>query len=243
MLRKTGAKFELITKECMPEGKPEVLMQLINDNIRGGLSCAFIPHALANNPDCGEFDESKPKVWLGSLDATNLYGWCMSQMLPVGEYKSVELPPSDQEALDMFHSLLDAYDAEHEVGYMLEVEYEIAPEDHDNWDLAPVVRKQVLWEELSRRQQELKWSRLSEKKRLRAVETGVLPKSLTSAFPKLVPHLGPRRQAISIAHARFLRSRNALHQSRQHLVLQAAADFEGVRGGHCSPTEGDQQRH
>jgi hypothetical protein len=60
MLRKTSAKFELITKECMPEGKPEVLMQLSNDTIRGGLSCAFIPHAVANNPDCGEFDENKP---------------------------------------------------------------------------------------------------------------------------------------------------------------------------------------
>jgi hypothetical protein len=86
MLRKTGAKFDLITTECMPGDKPKQLMKLVNDNIRGGLSCAFIPHALANNPDCEAYDATMPQVWLGSLDATNLYGWCMSRMLPVGGY-------------------------------------------------------------------------------------------------------------------------------------------------------------
>jgi hypothetical protein len=160
MLRKTGAKFDLITKECMPGDKPKQLMKLVNDNIRGGLSCAFIPHALANNPDCEAYDAAMPQIWLGSLDATNLYGWCMSQMLPVGGYTSIELPQDANAALSLFHSLLDAYSAEQDIGYMLEVDFEIAPEDHDCWDLAPVVRKQVLWEELSRRQQEVKWSAL-----------------------------------------------------------------------------------
>jgi hypothetical protein len=83
-------------------------MELINSNIRGGLSCAFIPHSVANNHRCAGFDDSKPRVWLGSLDATNLYGWCMCQPLPIGGYQFEELPKSDADRLTMFHKLLDS---------------------------------------------------------------------------------------------------------------------------------------
>jgi hypothetical protein len=209
VLKQSKAKFELITKESMPGKQPHQLMELINGNISGGLSYAFIPHSVANNHRCADFDPSKPTIWLGSLDATNLYGWCMCQPLPVGEDEFEELPQTDAAALAMFHRLLDSYTPEQARGYMLEVEFDIAPEDHDDWDLAPVTRMRVLWEHLSPRQRELKWSRLSEDKRRRAQESGIFPKSLSSAHQKLIPYLGSRRQAISVAYALFLRSRKA----------------------------------
>ena len=41
-------------------------------------------YAKANNPQCPDYDYSKPTTYIIYLDAINLYGLAMNQLLPVG---------------------------------------------------------------------------------------------------------------------------------------------------------------
>ena len=57
---------------------------------RGGISMACKRYFKANNPKIGKaFNPSKPTTWISYVDATNLYGWAISQFLPIGNYEWV----------------------------------------------------------------------------------------------------------------------------------------------------------
>jgi len=80
MLKMTGVKIELFTDMDMHD--------FIEKAKRGGLSMAVHRYFQANNPKMGEaFNPSKPTSWISYVDATNLYGWGMSEYLPIGDYK------------------------------------------------------------------------------------------------------------------------------------------------------------
>jgi len=44
---------------------------------------------LRGSPQCPEYDSTKPNNWIIYLDANNLYGWAMKQLLPVGGFQWV----------------------------------------------------------------------------------------------------------------------------------------------------------
>jgi len=53
-----------------------------------GIAMACKWYLKANNPKMGKvFNPSKPTTWISYVDATNLYGWAMSQYLPIENYK------------------------------------------------------------------------------------------------------------------------------------------------------------
>ncbi|GET56611.1 uncharacterized protein LOC114539624 [Rhizophagus irregularis DAOM 181602=DAOM 197198] len=55
---------------------------------RGGIAMAGHRFLKANNPKMGDsFNPSKPTTWISYVDANNLYGWAMSQYLPIGNYR------------------------------------------------------------------------------------------------------------------------------------------------------------
>ena len=47
-------------------------------------------YARANNPKVEGYNPEKKTTWIQYLDANNLYGWAMSQPLPVGGFEWVE---------------------------------------------------------------------------------------------------------------------------------------------------------
>ena len=54
---------------------------------RGGTSMVSQRFSKAYNPYIKGYDRLKPTSYIQYLDANNLYGWAMSQPLPIGKYQ------------------------------------------------------------------------------------------------------------------------------------------------------------
>lgn len=60
-------------------------LQIVEKGIRGGICYAIHQHAKANNKYLKGYNKNKELSNFMNLDATNLYGWAISQNLPVKE--------------------------------------------------------------------------------------------------------------------------------------------------------------
>ena len=81
-LKNTGAKLELITNYDM------ILMT--EKSIRGGICQATHKYAKANNKYMKSYDKNIESSYIEYLKSNNLYGWTMSQKLPVNSFKWVK---------------------------------------------------------------------------------------------------------------------------------------------------------
>ena len=63
------------------------MLLMAEEGIRGGI-CHFIHrYAKANNKYLNNYDENEESSYIQYLDANNLYGWAISQKLPVNNFK------------------------------------------------------------------------------------------------------------------------------------------------------------
>ena len=109
-LKKIEVKLELLTDYDM------ILM--IEKGIRGGICQATHRYAKANNKYMKNYDKNIESSYIEYLDANNLYGWAMSQKLPVNGFKWVK-------KLSKFNEhFLKKYDENGNTGYFLEVDIE-----------------------------------------------------------------------------------------------------------------------
>ena len=74
-LKKTNGKLELLTDFDM--------LLMVEKGIRGGICRAIHRYAKADNKYMKNYDEKEESSYIQYLDATSLYGWAMSQKLPV----------------------------------------------------------------------------------------------------------------------------------------------------------------
>ena len=81
-LKKTNIKLELLTDYDM--------LLMVEEGIRGGICHSIHRHAKANYKYMENYDENKESSYIQYLDANNLYGWAMSQELPVNGFKWAE---------------------------------------------------------------------------------------------------------------------------------------------------------
>lgn len=65
------------------------MFQFIEKVMRGGISYIDNRYGQANNKYMSGYDKSRPSKHIMYLDANNLYGWAMSQCLPVGGFKCI----------------------------------------------------------------------------------------------------------------------------------------------------------
>ena len=113
-LKKTGIRLDLLLD-------PDMLL-MVERGIRGGITQSVHRWAAANNPYMGsEYKPSEPTRYLQYLDANNLYGWAMSQPLPTGGFKWVDVH------LDEIGELVNCSDCR----YLLEVDVAYPKELHD----------------------------------------------------------------------------------------------------------------
>ena len=80
-LKKTEVKLELLTDYQM--------LLMIEEGIRGGMCQSVHRYAKANNKYMKNYHKNIDSSYLTYLDTNNLYGWVMSQKLPLNwEYLS-----------------------------------------------------------------------------------------------------------------------------------------------------------
>ena len=98
------------------------MLLMFERGIRGGITQAVHRYAKANNKYMGDkFDPKECTSFLQNLDANNLYGWAMSQLLPTGGFRWVNVNPNDISRL-----------AKHkDKGYLLEIDVKYPKELHD----------------------------------------------------------------------------------------------------------------
>ena len=129
-LKKTGVNLELLKD-------PDMLL-MFERGIRGRITQSVHIWAIANNPYMGyEYDRSKPTEYLQYLDANNLYGWAMSQPLPTGEFKWVDIKNLEQRPQNL-KKTIDLM-MKRDRGYLLEVDVNYPKELHDHHNDLPFV--------------------------------------------------------------------------------------------------------
>ena len=81
-LKKTGVKLELLEDYDM--------IIMVEEDIRGGICQASHGYAKANNKQMKNYNKNIESSYVEYLDANNLYGWEMSQKLPVNDFKWIK---------------------------------------------------------------------------------------------------------------------------------------------------------
>ena len=82
MSKNPNVKLELLTDY-------DILL-MVEEEIREGICHAIHRYAKANNKYMKNYDKNKESLYIRYLDAHNLYGWAMSQKLPVNGFKWVK---------------------------------------------------------------------------------------------------------------------------------------------------------
>ena len=121
-LRKTGVRLELLTD-------PDMLL-MFEHGIRGGITQVVYHYASANNPYIREtYNPSEESSYLQYLDANDLYEWAMSQPLPTGRFRWVDIKPNE------IRKLAKCEDK----GYLLEVNVSYPRDLHDSHNDLPFI--------------------------------------------------------------------------------------------------------
>jgi hypothetical protein len=123
-VKKTGAQIE-----CFDESQLDML-EFIEQNMRGGISIISHRHAIANNKYMKNFDKNQKSSFIMYLDANNLYGWAMSQLLPIGKYRWAN--PEDFDLKKIMN-----LSEKSKKGYIFEVDINIPKEKHDYFNSYP----------------------------------------------------------------------------------------------------------
>ena len=119
-LKKTGISLELLTD-------PDMLL-MFEQGIRGGITQVVHRYARANNKYMGEnFNPKEDSRFLQYLDANNLYGWAMSQPLPAGRFRWVNIDPNE----------IGKLTRRTDKGYVLEADIKYPKELHDSHNDLP----------------------------------------------------------------------------------------------------------
>jgi hypothetical protein len=106
------------------------MIDMFQAGIRGGVSTIMHRYAKANNKYMGDdYDPSQDTSFIKYLDANNLYGWAMSQLMPTGGFKWM-----DDDELKNWR----------DIPCVLEVDLEYPEELHDLHNEYPLAPERVV---------------------------------------------------------------------------------------------------
>ncbi|XP_071085832.1 uncharacterized protein [Haliotis cracherodii] len=125
-LKMTGVQLELLT---------DIDQHLfVEQGLRGGISMISHRYAKANHPNVPGYNPEQPNNHILYLDANNLYGWAMSQSLPVSGFEWVHT--------EDFPDVTQVLDNAQE-GYILEVDLDYPKELHDHHNDYPLAPESI----------------------------------------------------------------------------------------------------
>ena len=128
-LKKTNIKLELLTDYDM--------LLMVEEGIRGGICHSMHRYAKANNKYTENYDKNEESLYILYLDAHNLYGWAMSQKLPVNNFKWVK----DTSRIN--EEFIKNYNENSNKGYILEVDVKYPKKLHDLHSDLPFLPKRM----------------------------------------------------------------------------------------------------
>ena len=105
--------------------------------IRGGICHAIHRYAKANNKYMKNYDKNEEYFDIQYLDTNNLYGWAMSQKLPLNGFKWLE----DTSGIN--EEFIKNYDENNDKGYILEVDVKYPKKLHDLHSDLPFLPKRM----------------------------------------------------------------------------------------------------
>ena len=211
-------------------GTPEQFAQYKADRVQGQV-CTLYEEACAKYG----WDTAKPTSYIMYWDANNLYGWAMSQYLPIGEYAWLEHDNAQWQRV-RFNS--DGYGSETELtakftpayiraieheaatGYMLEVDGHWPEELHDQLNAYPLGPDNV-WFEPSPTT-----SKLME---TLGVKGDTLPKLSPNLVPKTKYKVHYRALQQMLEHGFRLTRVHRVLSFRQHPILKSYIDFNTAK--------------
>ena len=99
------------------------MLLMVEKGIRGEICHAIHRYAKANNKYTKDYNKSTTSSCLVYLDANNLYGWAVSQKLPVRGFKWVK-KLSECNSIEFDERFIKNQDENSDKGYFLEVDVE-----------------------------------------------------------------------------------------------------------------------
>lgn len=121
MLKYTGVRIELLTNIDQ--------LMFVERGLRGGISQCSKRNCIANNKYMNEeYDSNKPSTYMLYLDVNNLYGWAMTQSLPLSNFEWIEDDLSNTNKIK--RQIMGTPD-DADIGFLLEVDLEYPKELHD----------------------------------------------------------------------------------------------------------------
>ena len=128
-LKKANVKLELFIDYDM--------LLIVEEGIRGGICHSIHRYAKANNKNMKNYDKNKESSYIQYLDANNLYGWKMSQKLPVNGFKWIN------DVSKINEKFIKNYDEDSDKGYILEVDVKYPRKLHDLHSDLPFLPKRM----------------------------------------------------------------------------------------------------
>ena len=129
MFKENKCKIKLLTDYDM--------LLMVEEGIRGGICHAIHRYAKANNEYMKNYDKNEESLYIQYLDTNNLYGWAMSQKLPLNGFKWLE------DTLGINEEFIKNYDENNDKGYILEVDVKYPKKLHDLHSDLPFLPKRM----------------------------------------------------------------------------------------------------
>ena len=126
LLKHTGIQLELVTDYNK--------YLFIEKGTRGGASTEMKRYCKANNPYLQDYNPKEETTYIHHVDANNLYGWAMSQYLPVGNFSWLRNMLTEEQ--------IKSWRPDRKRGFILEVDLEYPPglhDEHNAYPLAPEI--------------------------------------------------------------------------------------------------------
>ena len=117
VLKKTKVKLDLSTDIDM--------LFMVEKGIRGGICHSIYRYTKANYKYMKNSDKNIESSYIQYWDANNLYGWAMSQNLPVNNFEWIK------DTSQFNEDLINNYNEESDEGYFLEVDVQYLEKLHE----------------------------------------------------------------------------------------------------------------